>query len=92
MSSGSLLHMGLTVRLRPFSRAIRGTTSSPASPVLWADVLTSLVSNAISRVITIGVALVMGFRSGASVTGWLAAVGILVLFTVALTWLAVVPG
>jgi ABC-2 type transport system permease protein len=43
-------------------------------------------------VIIIGVALVMGFRSGANVAAWLAAVGILVLFTLALTWLAVVPG
>jgi ABC-2 type transport system permease protein len=55
-------------------------------------VLTSLVSNAISLAIIIGVALVMGFRSGANVGAWLAAVGILVLFTLALTWLAVVPG
>jgi ABC-2 type transport system permease protein len=62
------------------------------SSVLWAHVLTSLVSNAISLVIIIGVALLMGFRSGADVGAWLAAVGILVLFTLALTWLAVVPG
>jgi ABC-2 type transport system permease protein len=62
------------------------------SSVLWAHVLTSLVSNAISLAIIIGVALVMGFRSGANVGAWLAAVGILVLFTLALTWLAVVPG
>ena len=62
------------------------------SSVLWAHVLTSLVSNAISLAIIIGVALVMGFRSGADVGAWLAAVGILVLFTLALTWLAVVPG
>ena len=62
------------------------------SSVLWAHVLTSLVSNAISLAIIIGVALVMGFRSGANPAAWLAAVGILVLFTLALTWLAVVPG
>jgi ABC-2 type transport system permease protein len=34
----------------------------------------------------------MGFRTGASVAGWLAVAGILILFTLALTWLAVIPG
>jgi len=40
----------------------------------------------------VGVALLMGFRSGAGVLGWLAVVGIVLLFTLALTWLAVIPG
>jgi ABC-2 type transport system permease protein len=62
------------------------------SGVLWAHVLTSLVANVISLVLVVGVALVMGFRSGAGVLAWLAVVGILVLFTLALTWLAVIPG
>ena len=34
----------------------------------------------------------MGFRSGAGVLAWLAVAGILALFTLALTWLAVIPG
>nr|WP_300149532.1 ABC transporter permease [Propionicimonas sp.] len=62
------------------------------SSVLWAHVLTSLVANLVSLVVVVGVALVMGFRSGAGLLGWLAALGILVLFTLALTWLAVIPG
>ncbi|WP_433551140.1 ABC transporter permease [Micromonospora zamorensis] len=62
------------------------------SAVLWAHVLTSLVANLISIVVVIGVALIMGFRTGASVSGWLAVAGILVLFTLALTWIAVIPG
>ncbi|WP_433649426.1 ABC transporter permease [Micromonospora zamorensis] len=62
------------------------------SAVLWAHVLTSLVANLISIVVVIGVALIMGFRTGAGVTGWLAVAGILVLFTLALTWIAVIPG
>ena len=62
------------------------------SSVLWAHVLTSLVSNAISVVVIILIALLMGFRSGAGVLAWLAVAGILVLFTLALTWLAVIPG
>ncbi len=62
------------------------------SAVLWAHVLTSLVANVISLVVVVGVALLMGFRTGASVLGWLAVTGILLLFTLALTWLAVIPG
>ena len=62
------------------------------SSVLWAHVLTSLVANFVSLVIVVGVALIMGFRSGADVLGWLAVAGILLLFTLALTWLAVIPG
>ena len=62
------------------------------SAVLWAHVLTSLVANLISLAVVVAVALAMGFRSGAGVGAWLAVVGLLVLFTLALTWLAVVAG
>jgi ABC-2 type transport system permease protein len=62
------------------------------SGVLWAHVLTSLVANLIALVIVVLVALLMGFRSGAGVLPWLAVAGILFLFTLALTWLAVIPG
>ena len=62
------------------------------SSVLWAHVLTSLVANLAAVVIVIGVALLMGFRSGASAAAWLAVAGILVLFTTALTWIAVIAG
>ncbi len=62
------------------------------STMLWGHVLTSLVSNAISVVVIILVALVMGFRSPAGVLSWLAVAGILVLFTLALTWIAVIAG
>ncbi|GAA4606065.1 ABC-2 type transport system permease protein [Actinoplanes octamycinicus] len=60
--------------------------------VLWAHVLTSLVANLISLIVVVGVALLMGFRSGADLLGWLAVAGILTLFTLALTWIAVIPG
>jgi ABC-2 type transport system permease protein len=62
------------------------------SSVLWGHVLTSLVSNAISVVIIFLVGLVMGFRSSAGVLAWLSVAGILVLFTLALTWVAVIAG
>ncbi|HMJ37963.1 MAG TPA: ABC transporter permease [Verrucomicrobiae bacterium] len=62
------------------------------SSVLWAHVLTSLVANLVSLVVVVVVAVLMGFRSPAGVQAWLAVAGILVLFTLALTWLAVIPG
>ena len=62
------------------------------SAVLWAHVLTSLVANVVSLAIVVGVGLLMGFRTGASVLDWLAVAGILILFTLALTWIAVIAG
>ncbi len=62
------------------------------SAVLWSHVLTSLVANLTSLVLVVVVALAIGFRSGAGVLAWLAVLGIMVLFTLALTWLAVIPG
>jgi ABC-2 type transport system permease protein len=62
------------------------------SAVLWAHVLTSLVATAISVVVVVLVALLIGFRSGAGIGAWLAVAGILLLFTLALTWIAVIPG
>ena len=62
------------------------------SGVLWAHVLTSLVANFISLVIVVGVAVIMGFRTGANVGAWFAVAGILLLFTLALTWVAIIPG
>lgn len=62
------------------------------SSVLWAHVLTSLVSNGLTLVVVFLVALLMGFRSSATILEWLAVCGILGLFTLALTWVAVIPG
>ncbi len=60
--------------------------------VLWAHVLTSLAANLVSLVLVVAVAVLMGFRTGADVVGWLAVTGILLLFTLALTWVAVIAG
>src|SRR3954469_3188309 len=62
------------------------------SSVLWAHVLTSLASNAITVVIIVLVGLVMGFRTSAGILAWLAVAGLLALFTLALTWVAVIAG
>src|SRR5215470_18756976 len=62
------------------------------SSALWGHVLTSVVANGISVVVVVLVALLMGFRSSAGVLAWLEVAGILIVFTLALTWLAVIPG
>jgi ABC-2 type transport system permease protein len=62
------------------------------STVLWGHVLTSLISNGISVIVIILVALLMGFRSSAGIIEWLAVFGILGIFTLALTWVAVIAG
>jgi ABC-2 type transport system permease protein len=62
------------------------------SSVLWAHVLTSLVANLVSVVVVVLVALLIGFRSSAGLSAWLAVAGILILFTFVLTWVAVIPG
>lgn len=62
------------------------------STVLWGHVLTSLISNGISVVVIILVAVLMGFRSLAGIMQWLAVFGILGIFTLALTWIAVIAG
>ncbi len=62
------------------------------SSVLWAHVLTSLAANVVSLVVVVGVALLMGFRTGAGPLAWLAVAALLVLFTLAVTWIAVIAG
>ena len=62
------------------------------SSVLWAHVLTSLVAILVSLVVVMLVAALMGFRSPADALAWLAVAGILILFALALTWIAVIPG
>lgn len=62
------------------------------SSVLWAHVLTSLAANLASVTVVVAVALLLGFRTGASVGAWLAVLGILTLVTLALTWIAVLAG
>lgn len=62
------------------------------SSILWAHVWTSLVSNALTLVVVFLVALLMGFRSSADILDWLEVAGIIGLYTLALTWLAVIPG
>ncbi|MEA2681839.1 MAG: type transport system permease protein [Chloroflexota bacterium] len=60
--------------------------------VLNGHVVADLLRNTISTVVMLLAGLVIGFRSGASVVDWLLIAGILLLFTLAFSWLAAVVG
>lgn len=60
--------------------------------VLNGHVISDVFRNTISTVVMILTGLLLGFRSSASVMDWLAIAGILVLFTIAFSWLAAIVG
>jgi ABC-2 type transport system permease protein len=60
--------------------------------VLTGQVFGSLIRTMISVGLVIGVALIMGFRPTANSVAWIAALGVIALFTFALTWMSVVFG
>lgn len=62
------------------------------SSILAAHVLTSVVFNAFSIVLVMLSALLMGFRTHAGITEWLVVIGILLLFTLAMTWISMMFG
>ncbi|WP_372631082.1 ABC transporter permease [Cohnella sp.] len=55
--------------------------------VVTGHVAASLARNLLATAIVIGVAFLVGFRPNAGLTEWLAALGIIVLFILAFTWL-----
>jgi ABC-2 type transport system permease protein len=75
---------GIIDRFR--SMDIRGVT------VLSGHVAASMARNLISAVIVMGIAVAIGFRPHASVAAWLAAIAVLAMFVVALSWLAAAFG
>ncbi|HEX6480953.1 MAG TPA: ABC transporter permease [Ktedonobacteraceae bacterium] len=68
------------------------TMAISRASVLTGQVLGSLIRTMISIVLVIGVALLMGFRPSASLVAWIAALGLIALFTFAITWMGVVFG
>ena len=62
------------------------------SSILGGQVASSTLSNLVSSLLVLLVAFAMGFRSQAGVVGWLVFAGILVLFTLSTTWLAIFFG
>ena len=62
------------------------------SSVLSGQALSSTLSSLFSCSLVIGVALLVGFRPAADTAAWLAFCGLLILFTLATTWLAMFFG
>jgi ABC-2 type transport system permease protein len=62
------------------------------SSILGGHALSSVLSNLFSVVLVMIVAFLVGFRSDAGIAEWLIFGGILLLFTLATTWLAIVFG
>jgi ABC-2 type transport system permease protein len=60
--------------------------------VLNGHVISDLFRNTISTTVMIVTGLAIGFRTHASITDWLAIAGILLLFTLAFSWLAAIVG
>jgi ABC-2 type transport system permease protein len=60
--------------------------------VLIGHVVGSVIQNLLSMAVVTGVALAIGFRPTANPLRWAAAIGILTLFVLALTWLSVALG
>ena len=63
-----------------------------SASVLTGHVVTSVVRNLFSTLLVIVVALLIGFRPAADPLEWLAALGILVLYILAISWLGVIVG
>jgi ABC-2 type transport system permease protein len=68
------------------------TMAISRSALLTAHVAGSLIQAALCVAVITGVALLVGYRSGAGPLDWLAAVSVLALFAFALTWLTVALG
>jgi ABC-2 type transport system permease protein len=68
------------------------TLAIARASVLTGQVLGSLIRTTISVVQLIGVALLMGFRPTTNPLAWIAALGLIAMFTLAVTWMGVVFG
>jgi ABC-2 type transport system permease protein len=68
------------------------TMAISRASVLTGHVLGSMIQTMIGLAVVIGVALLIGFRPAAGLAGWIGAIGVLAMTTLALTWLSVALG
>jgi ABC-2 type transport system permease protein len=68
------------------------TMAIARASVLTGHVLASVIQALASIAVVLGVAIALGFRPTANPADWLAAIGVLLLFTLALIWLATALG
>jgi len=84
VSVSSDMNSGIIDRFRAMD--ISGTA------LLAGHVAASLVRNAISTALVLGLAFLIGFRPSAGLADWLLAIGILLLFVLAMSWLSAAIG
>ncbi len=68
------------------------TMAIARASVLTGHVLGSMIQTMLSMAVVIGVALLIGFRPSAGPVEWVGAIGVLAMFTLAVTWLSVALG
>jgi len=68
------------------------TMAIARTSVLTGQVLGSLIRTIVTIVLVVGVALLIGFRPTTSPVAWIKALGVVALFTFAITWMGVVFG
>jgi ABC-2 type transport system permease protein len=68
------------------------TMNVARTAVLTGHVVGAVLRTLIAAALVVGVAFALGFRPHAGAPAWLAAAGLVLLFTLALTWLAVASG
>ncbi|MBA3947575.1 MAG: ABC transporter permease, partial [Herpetosiphonaceae bacterium] len=91
-SGGATTAINLCLDMREGIIARFRTMAIARSSVLTGQVLGSLIRTMITVVLIIGIALLMGFRPSAGPVAWIAALGVIALFTFALTWMSVAFG
>ncbi|NGN66886.1 ABC transporter permease [Streptomyces sp. A7024] len=84
MAVASDMHNGIIDRFRSMDVGGRA--------ILAGHVAASLARNLAATAVVFGVAMAIGFRPQASAAGWLAAIGVLVCYIIALSWLAAAVG
>ncbi|GGY78210.1 ABC transporter permease [Streptomyces omiyaensis] len=63
-----------------------------AVPFLAGHVVAAVARNALATTLVLGVAALIGFRPAATAAGWLAAIGLLLAYITAVSWLAAAAG
>ena len=84
ISAAMDMHEGIITRFR--------TMGIARASFLTGHVLGSTIQTMAGLTVVIGVAFLVGFRSNATVVEWIAAAGVLVMITLAITWLSVALG
>src|SRR5260370_31611407 len=92
VSGGATTAINLSMHMTEGIIARFRTMAISRASVLTGQVLGSLIRTLITIVLVIGVALLMGFRPTPGPVAWIAALGVIALFTFALTWMSVVFG